>query len=926
MRLAFAPLALAAVLAAAPSASSEPLEIPAGTPLPLAGQWRFQAGDDPAWAGPAFDDTGWTAIAVPTGWGPAGYDGPTAPLVWYRKALRFEGGPGRPPVAVTLGKVDSAYEVYANGRRLGGVGALPPAPSAEYDRHASWPIPADLIGADGSVVLALRVWKAPITNSRAGGLVEGPFLAGPLAELVRRESRSELFELALVVVFLLSAVVHLHLYRRRRPLDEYLWFGVMSLGAAIYTLLRTQWKYELSDDFVLLKKLEHLALYVFSAVFVQFVWPFIGRRIGPVLRAYQLANVGLGCVLFATPGLAATLALLPWWQVGVALLTPAVLWAVVDAVRQGRPEARTVGQGMLLLIVAYISDILVDRGVYVLPRLTPFGFGAFQISMVISLAGRFSRVHQELEGLRQQLERRVEERTAELTRRTAELAEASRAKSLFLANVSHEIRTPMNGVIGMTRLLLDTRLSPEQREYAEIIRSSGRSLLAIINDILDFSKIESGRLELERIDFDLRALVEDVARGFREQARQKRIGFELEVAEDAPRLVRSDPVRLRQALANLLSNAVKFTDAGHVRLRASGTPHEARFEVEDSGIGIPEASRARIFEPFSQGDASTTRRFGGTGLGLAITRSIVELLDGQIGFETRVGEGSGTRFWFTARLEPATAGLAGGTFVPRAERQEPSPVGPASVSPQGALGRVLLAEDHSVNQLVMLRILEKLGYAADVAATGREAVRAALERRYDLVLMDCQMPELDGYEATREIRRRESGRRTPIVALTASALDGDRARALEAGMDDHLTKPVTPDALASALERWTRAPAPRPALDPGVLGELRALTTPGFVEEAMAMFLASAARSVDRVRGALQRGDLAELERAAHSLRGSCAIIGARPMMELAAALEERARTGEAGEPGALSALEAEFRRVTDAIARERQDEPVTGA
>jgi CheY-like chemotaxis protein/nitrogen-specific signal transduction histidine kinase len=542
----------------------------------------------------------------------------------------------------------------------------------------------------------------------------------------------------------------------------------------------------------------------------------------------------------------------------------------------------------------------------------------------------------------------VKERTAELLRRSEELSqanaaleqrsrelyEASQAKSQFLANVSHELRTPLSGVIGMTRLLLETRLLPQQREYAEVINSSSRSLLALINDILDFSKTESGRLELETTDFDLRASIEELAVTSREEARAKGLEFQCEVEEDVPRAVRGDPVRLRQALANLLGNALKFTERGRVALRASLAANDAgvarvRFDVEDTGIGIEPAARPRLFQLFSQADASTTRRYGGTGLGLAITRNLVQLMGGEIGFESQPGQGS--RFWFTVALEPSRQPVPA---TPAGLPEQPPP----AVGAGEARGRVLIVEDHSVNQQITQRMLERLGYETETAVNGAAAVEAVLRGGFDAVLMDCQMPEMDGYEATRRIRAQQTGARTPIIAVTASAFPLDRARAAEVGMDGYLTKPVNPLALDHELRRQlsgrsreaASVPAPpayaaasavtdAPTLDSNVLVELRSLMSPEFVAESIDLFLAKAKSSLPQLHEAAARADLAELERGAHRLRGSCAIIGARRMMKLAASIEERARAGgREGLTRSLAELEEEFERVRVALEAER--------
>jgi two-component system, sensor histidine kinase and response regulator len=375
---------------------------------------------------------------------------------------------------------------------------------------------------------------------------------------------------------------------------------------------------------------------------------------------------------------------------------------------------------------------------------------------------------------------------------------ASEAKSSFLANMSHEIRTPMNGVIGMAELLLDTALSPPQREYAETILHSARALLTLINDILDFSKVEAGKLELERVELDLRGALEDVVRLIGIQAHAKGLKITTSVDAAIPPILTGDPARLRQILLNLCGNAVKFTQHGEVAasiglLESNLDSVTVRFEVRDSGNGIPTDRLDTLFRPFAQVDASTTRRFGGTGLGLSIVKQLVELMGGQVGVDSR--EGSGSTFWFTLRF-----GLAVGS---QDVRRLPQRI-PTEQQLHARRGRekwrILVAEDNAVNQKVAVRTLEKLGYRADVVKDGEEAVSAWASGQYDLILMDCEMPVLDGYEATSRIRSREAGRaHIPIVALTAHAIHGAELKCRAAGMDDYVTKPMNRERLEACL-------------------------------------------------------------------------------------------------------------------------------
>lgn len=769
-------------------------------PLELDEPWRFRPGDDSGWASPAFNDSSWPTLNVEKTWAAQGFR--AVDEGWYR----FTVSPipdtlanSRGHLGLWLGEVVSAYRVFAGGIELGGNGSLPPQAKVEHDRARIWSIPSEAI-RNGELTLAIHVYRHSAWKGRDGGLRGPAPRLGRLDDLAKEQA---LKQLPMVILAALAgslalywAVIGLWAVDRPSPktvLPSALFLALFLMLGALAGLLSTQLKFLLSESFIPLKRTELCFYGLWAMAWAQWLGLSLedpssrrwGRRLLWAFQAlWVLWLVALGFGGTWALGLERSMGLV---VASSALWVPYWVW---------RPSA-SVGGGLRLgllagaLVLALHGFFPGQAGAWVVPGLP----------LLVGLGGFYDR---ESEARRESLKpSESSDATAALTQALEEARTLSQARIELLASASHEIRTPMMAILGLGDLLLKRGLPEEEHRHVRTIRSSALALLQVLDDLLQYSRIESGNLTVHLDTFEIRSEIESVMDLLEPRAREKDLVLTSHVSSGTPHWVFGDAGRLRQVMINLVANAIKFTRDGRVTLevlparqRVNSDEVTLRFNVRDTGVGVPADEIPKIFSPFtqvSQGHEPTV----GTGLGLAISRRIIKALNGRIGADSQVGQGSS--FWFE---------------VPLRRVDEPDSATTISVPSMKGLGRVLLAEDNPVNQTVILGQLQSLGVAVDPVFNGAEAVAAMAATRYDLVLMDCEMPVLDGFQAVAQIRAQEAARRSssgdprlpdprvPIIAITAHGFQTDRERCRQAGMDDILVKPFDERQLGAMLDRW----------------------------------------------------------------------------------------------------------------------------
>ncbi|MEH6519189.1 MAG: response regulator [Halioglobus sp.] len=901
IKLAYRCILLLLLVLALPLEASPLVVRDLSTPVSIAGTWQFKTGDDLAWASPGLDDSDWAAVTVPA-IAPEGYEGYSG-LSWFRVTIQLDRT--APSVqqqlgalAVRLGSVQSAYELYAGGELIGRVGDMPPEPQVVYDRHGTWLIPPAAVDKQGNVVLALRVWRyAGFGNDWGFGPYEGEFLLGNAGDLRSDDIKSALLpNVVLAALYLAVGLYHLFIARRNPALKEFFWFGLVAVALACYTFERSQWRFTVDLPYLVHKKIEFFSLYIAPYLFSRTLLLVTKIPLNPVTRGFQYLFLAAAALVLVFPNQDIHFATLQWFQYAGAAWAVMLMLILGGYAFRGNRAARSLFVLMLLLVFAVFNDVILTEGLLGEAKLVHWVFALLIILMAVLMANRYTQTLRKLE-------QSVEDRTVDLLQMNKELQEAVATKGQFLANMSHEIRTPMNAVIGLSHLGLKTELTDQQRDYLTKINQSANGLRGIIDSILDFSKLEEGELECVKEPFSLPALLAELSSVSALRAQEKGLEMRTDFDPDIPGVLLGDGSRLGQVLNHFISNAVKYTERGElsIAVECAGKRDNAvtvHFAVSDTGIGISEAQEAQLFEAFSQADNSVTRQHGGTGLGLAISQQLVQMMGGEISLVTEPGKGSTFSFDLTLETSEAELPLA-------IQADQDGPEKDVDLTPiQGA--KILLVDDSEINLQVASELLHQAQFRVDIAHDGQEAVAMVNNNHYDCILMDVQMPVMDGYTATKEIRKQERFSALPVLAMTANALPQDRAQAKEAGMNAHIPKPIDPQDLYRKLLAWIEPGERQPLTEAAVTVEPGEDVTlpeqlPGLqVSEGLvrvggnAKLFLKLLRDMQRqysgvagdIQAGLDRGERPEMSQLAHKLRGIANNLGASEVGACAEGIE----------------------------------------